>query len=104
MQTQLLSNLEERLGTAWIWCRCFLRVFSRYYSRMLIQICRSRHGESSRERRVCVLVLPNLRNDVKASQDTHHPNCEILGQWAKLGTGFQPILAHLSASHPPGSF
>ena len=44
---------------------------------MLIQICRSWHGERSRERRVSVLVLPNLRDDVKASQDTHHPNCKF---------------------------
>ena len=44
---------------------------------MLIQICRSWHGERSRERRVSILVFPNLRDDVKASQDTHHPNCKF---------------------------
>jgi hypothetical protein len=51
--------------------------FQWIHLRMLIQICRSWHGERSRERRVSVLVLPNLRDDVKASQDTHHPNCKF---------------------------
>lgn len=30
MQPQLLSNLEERLGTALVWCKCFVRVFNIY--------------------------------------------------------------------------
>jgi hypothetical protein len=52
MQPQLLSNLEERSGTTLIWCKCFVRVFSRY-----THVCLFKSAVagmvSARERGVC---------------------------------------------------
>jgi hypothetical protein len=44
---------------------------------MLAQVCGSWHGKRPRDRRVRVLVLSELRDDVKTSQDSQDANCDV---------------------------
>ena len=102
MQPQLLSNLEERLGTAWIECKCFVQVFSRY-----THVCLFKSAVagmvSARERGVCAYLCSPTSETILKPAKTRIIRTAKFGSVGEAGNGFQPILAHLSASHLPRS-
>ena len=58
---------------------------------MLVQVCRSRHGERSREKRVRVLVLPKLGDDVKPVKTRMMRTGKFWSKWVRLVTVLQVI-------------